>query len=116
MKSSGKEIPTKALEAQSTLDMTEYDNVIKECRHTSLIKNIDYGSTSLVEFGNLGIVVRMSDKMARLKQLIKPGTIALVSDEKLEDTAKDLINYAAYVVMQCRGKLLKQENKEVTND
>jgi hypothetical protein len=42
----------------------------------------------------VGILVRMSDKMSRIANLIKPGRIAQVKDESVLDTLSDLANYA----------------------
>ena len=44
-------------------------------------------------FGGLGILVRLSDKLARLRSFEENGTFA-VEDEKLLDTVIDAINYA----------------------
>lgn len=61
-------------------------------------KNQDYGANddpyrNFHQFGLLGILVRMSDKLARLQTFSERGSFA-VNDEGLEDTVKDLINYA----------------------
>jgi len=45
-----------------------------------------------------GILVRMSDKMARLVSLTRPGVIQKVKDESLEDTVVDLRNYGDYLL------------------
>ena len=61
-----------------------------------------------------GILVRMSDKMARLKNLIHQD--AAVQDETIADTIVDLINYAAllyaYLVEQGKVMPLEPENLE----
>jgi len=44
-------------------------------------------------FGSLGILVRLSDKIARLRSFEESGRF-VVPDEKLEDTILDIINYA----------------------
>lgn len=44
-------------------------------------------------FGELGILVRMSDKLARLRTFSERGTLA-VADESVRDTILDLINYS----------------------
>ena len=62
-------------------------------------KNHDYGNAaheSYKEFGLVSYVIRLNDKMKRLKSLTKPGAEQLVADEKIEDTLMDL---AAYAIM-----------------
>lgn len=44
-------------------------------------------------FGLLGVVVRMSDKVSRLRSFLESG-IATVQEESIEDTILDLINYS----------------------
>lgn len=61
-------------------------------------KNADYATESDIfrnfrMFGLLGILVRMSDKLARLRTFTERGTFT-VTDESLRDTIEDLINYA----------------------
>ena len=41
------------------------------------------------------ILVRISDKLARIRNLMNPGKKAQVSDEAIEDTVLDMINYLA---------------------
>lgn len=45
-----------------------------------------------------GILVRMSDKLARLVSLTRPTTVQKVKDESVEDTIIDLKNYADYLL------------------
>ncbi len=73
-------------------------------------KNVDYGN-SFAEFGVLGVVIRMNDKMNRIKQLIKNGKENReVKDETIEDTIRDLGVYCGMCLM-----LLKQEESEDYN-
>lgn len=63
-------------------------------------KNHDYGNSfeeSLDEFGLVASVVRMGDKMNRIKSLIKKK--AQVKDESIKDTLLDIANYAIMTVM-----------------
>lgn len=74
-------------------------------------KNADYGdsfSKSYKEFGIIAPVVRMSDKMERIKQLSK-GEDIKVKDESLKDTLKDLANYALMLVIEMD---LEKEKKD----
>ena len=60
-------------------------------------KNADYGD-AFANYGPVGILVRMGDKISRLNHITKNG-ITLVENEKLKDTLIDLHNYAAMAIM-----------------
>lgn len=60
-------------------------------------KNKDYGS-SYEDFGLIGIIVRLNDKINRLKRLTISKDINIV-DEKIEDTINDLYNYTILALM-----------------
>lgn len=67
----------------------------KELQEIFVKKNTDYGNSfeeSLEKHGLIAAIVRMEDKMSRLNTLSKQE--ALVTDESLIDTLKDLSNYA----------------------
>jgi ribosomal protein S27AE len=68
-------------------------------------KHHDYGEDNLKAFGELGILVRASDKVARLKNLIDKR--AQVSDESMEDTWRDLAGYAI------QGLIMLKMNKNI---
>lgn len=73
-------------------------------------KNQDYGdsfSQSLDEFGLIAGVIRLNDKMNRVKALTKKGT-QQVKDESIKDTLKDLANYSIMTLMWLEGK---EQNK-----
>ena len=60
-------------------------------------KNRDYGD-AFANYGTIGVLVRMGDKIMRLQSISKNG-IQLVNDERLRDTLIDLHNYAGMAVM-----------------
>ena len=60
-------------------------------------KNADYGD-AFANYGAVGVIVRMGDKIARLANITNRG-INLVEDEKIRDTLIDLHNYAAMAIM-----------------
>lgn len=73
-------------------------------------KNHDYGDSFGQTFRELGIisaVTRMSDKMNRLKRLVRCGDHK-VNDESIEDTLKDMASYAIMTLVE----LDKQKNDE----
>lgn len=87
-----------------SLNLKEYKIIRQQCFEIAKEKNADYGCETMLDFGPLGIVVRLNDKMHRLKNLIQKKKVPKVN-ESLEDTAMDMINYATYLVMILRDKL-----------
>jgi hypothetical protein len=70
-------------------------------------KRRDYGPNAL-KGGQHGIAIRLSDKQARLENLmgITDGSFkpreAIVGDEKIEDTVRDILNYSILFLMEGR--------------
>lgn len=70
-------------------------NAHDELLQTFVDKNADYGNSfesSIEEYGLIAALIRMEDKMGRLRTLIKSE--AKVKDESISDTLRDLSNYA----------------------
>ena len=68
-------------------------------------KQMDYGSTNIAACGEMGIAVRLQDKVSRmrnllLKELKNEGN---ANHESLEDTYKDAANYAMIGLLLKRG-------------
>ena len=98
--------------------LLSHDDRFVEAYHRALsivgAKNHDYSSDE-DPFSNFrecegfgvpaawGVMVRLSDKFARLKNFFRKGTL-LVRDESVEDTLIDIMNYAAILYA-----LLKEE-------
>ncbi len=64
------------------------------------MKQRDYGSGNISSFGEFGVLVRMNDKMERLKNLLKMES---PKNESVEDSYLDLANYAIIAVLLRRG-------------
>lgn len=91
-----------------------FETTLKNMFNIIQAKNHDYGGATdpfnnfrMVEKLNItdletGILVRMSDKMARISTLLKSP--AKVVDEKLEDTLLDLANYAIILKLYLQQK------------
>ena len=60
-------------------------------------KNTDYGD-AFAEFGVIGVLMRIEDKIKRSLSITKNG-VNLVNDEGIKDTLLDLHNYAAMALM-----------------
>jgi hypothetical protein len=65
-------------------------------------KQRDYGSGNITAFGERGIVVRMNDKVERLKTLVWNGQSP--EHEKVSDTWLDITNYGVIGLLCHRGE------------
>ena len=71
-------------------------------------KNADYGD-AFATYGAIGVIVRIGDKIMRIKSLSSNKTkidqvAGAVMDESIKDTLYDLINYAAMALMLMNEK------------
>ena len=73
--------------------------VQNEAHNLFIQKNKDYGD-AFANYGSIGVIVRMGDKIQRLISVTKNG-INLVETESLRDTLIDLHNYAAMANLNC---------------
>ena len=64
-------------------------------------KNQDYGTGNISAFGERGVVVRLSDKIERLKTLVWQGKSP--EHEKVEDSWLDVTNYGIIGLLCHRG-------------
>ena len=82
-----------------------FEDILTQMLSTYKAKNADYGNSfdkTLNEFGLVASVVRLNDKMERIKSLIKSD--AKVLDEKIDDTLLDMANYAVLTLLWLRNK------------
>ena len=82
-------------------DQKAFVKVLDEASKLRETKLADYGP-SYRNFGPLGVVVRLSDKMSRVERLMRTGK---VNHESLRDSALDMLNYSCMLVM-----LLDEQN------
>lgn len=83
-----------------------FESVLDEMKELHAKKDKDYGSAfhkSFEEFGATAGVVRLNDKMERVKALVKNGK-AEVKDESILDTLKDLASYAVMLYVELKNK------------
>jgi len=78
-------------------------------------KNIDYGNSFEAD-GVVGTVIRIGDKLKRLKTISEKGHVIKVKDEKLLDTLMDLANYAAMGVMLLKDDDADEKKEKVNCD
>ena len=75
----------------------QLEEIHKEALELFKKKNKDYGD-AFADFGLLGILVRLNDKIKRAITITE-NSISLVEDEKIQDTLIDIHNYAAMGLM-----------------
>jgi hypothetical protein len=99
-----------------------HDTVCREALTLMRAKNVDYANESdpfrnFRTFGLLGIVVRLSDKLARLHSLVERGLDQnAVRDETYADTVRDIVNYAIIFEAMARETQGKQAQGNVAPD
>ena len=78
-------------------------------------KNTDYGD-SFANYGPVGVIVRLGDKINRLSSVTQKG-VNLVDTESVRDTLIDLHNYAAMAIMLLdeKKKIQHQRIDEIKN-
>ena len=77
--------------------VSQMEAVQKEGLELFKRKNNDYGD-AFANYGPVGVIVRMGDKINRLMNITKTG-VTMVNDEGLRDTLIDLHNYSAMAIM-----------------
>lgn len=83
--------------------MKSFEKVTKELNELYNAKNRDYGNSFndlIYEFGLITVVIRLQDKMNRLKTIAKNDGEYSVKDETIRDTLMDLANYAIMSLMR----------------
>ena len=99
----------KDMESSYKTKGTEFDtfeSVLDEMKELHAKKDKDYGSAfhkSFEEFGVTSGVVRLNDKMERVKSLVKNGK-AEVKDDSLLDSLKDMACYAVMLYVELKNK------------
>ena len=74
----------------------KFEEITQQMTEVYKRKNQDYGNSfdkTLDEFGLVAGLIRINDKVSRLKSIYKSSEIR-VKDERIEDTLLDLANYA----------------------
>lgn len=71
-------------------------DVFNEAHELCVRKSADYGD-SVAEHGAVGVLVRIQDKLNRMKTVTSVG-ITYVEDESVRDTLIDMAVYAALAV------------------
>lgn len=78
--------------------MRELQPILEEVRAVMYERGRKYGPGNIAEFGELGVLVRLSDKLARLKNSKDD-----FSDESVADTWLDVVGYGLIGLMIQKG-------------
>lgn len=81
----------------SSCRVSQYKRIQREALSLFSKKNADYGD-AFAQFGAVGVIVRMNDKINRMISLEK-NKVQFVDDENIRDTLIDLHNYSAMALM-----------------
>ena len=84
-------------------NIERFKEVTKEMEMLYIIKNKNYGnsfSEQYQEYGLVSSVIRLDDKIRRLRSLNRQGEKANIQDESIRDTLIDLANYSILTVME----------------
>jgi NTP pyrophosphatase (non-canonical NTP hydrolase) len=87
--------------------MEEIKKIAQEIADLVERKNRDYGNSfdkTLEEYGNVAYLLRVEDKISRLKSLTWGNNPQRVSDESIEDTLKDIVGYTLLMINYLRSK------------
>jgi hypothetical protein len=89
--------------------LNNFTRITGEMLSLTTKKNADYANdddafANFRTFGELGILVRMSDKFARLKTALYDRKSMSVSDETVEDTILDLATYSVLLLAYRRER------------
>lgn len=79
------------------LDISKYKTIQAELFELYRKKNADYGDSFYETYSKFGLIstcIRIHDKMKRLESLSKKDEVGEVKDESVDDTLRDIANYA----------------------
>ena len=76
-----------------------------ECVQLFDTKQLDYGSSNITLNGELGVAVRLQDKVGRMRHILLKELMGKVrvNHESLEDSFKDAANYGMIGLLRRRG-------------
>lgn len=73
------------------------DLIMNKLREILISKQRDYGHHNILSFGEFGVLVRLNDKVERLKNLTMKNKQP--NNESIDDTWIDIANYAIIALM-----------------
>ena len=84
------------------MNLDEMRKILKETEALLIKKNKMYGDGNIDEIGEEGIIIRIKEKVERLKHLLSIKEDP--PEETIEDTWSDIIGYGIISLMVKRGK------------
>ena len=78
-----------------------FESVCNEITDLFVKKHHDYGKENILDIEELGIAFRSSEKIARIKNLLKENKAP--KNESFEETWKDIAVYAIIAILYRRG-------------
>lgn len=94
-----------------TLDQA-FAKVTEELLLMFLKKHKDYGKGNILSIGEIGITLRIAEKVERLKHLLLKGSEP--ANESISETFIDIAVYAVIAILLRRGQFEKLEVDEQT--
>jgi hypothetical protein len=85
-----------------------------KCAELMIAKQHDYGHRNITDFGEFGVLVRLNDKVARLKNLYEKNREP--KNESVSDSWADICNYAAISLMLREGIFTLPLSEEANED
>lgn len=93
-----------------------YTKIVNEMYEIYKAKNADYGDSvhdTFLKYGLLSFLVRMEDKISRLRSLtLKGKKEQRVKNESILDTLQDLANYAILAIIELEEQADTEIRKE----
>ena len=84
------------------MNLKELQNILKEMGTLLKRKNEMYGDENIIKIREEGIIVRLEEKLERLKHLSKIKKDP--TEETIEDTWKDIVGYGLIGIMLRRKR------------
>ena len=95
-----------------TLDQA-YEEILQELLTTFLKKHKDYGKGNILSIKELGIAMRMSEKVERIKHLLMKEQMGeKPANESIEDSLTDIAVYSIIAKLVRSGKFEKLDVDE----
>lgn len=91
-----------------TLDQA-YQIVLDDLMKMFLKKHKDYGKGNILSVGELGIAMRVTEKIERIKNLLMKGGGKAPANESVEETWTDIAVYAIIAILHMRGQFQSLE-------
>ena len=85
----------------------KHQDILDYLHNLYITKNHDYGDSvhdTYEKYGLISFLVRMEDKLNRVRTLNKNSANIQIPTEKIEDTLLDLANYAILAVLELKDE------------